>query len=746
MTVSEPQQPPSSPAAAKRSRASQSLAAARIRVVAFVVMAVALGFFAQHRLVEDRRLDPGLALWALAIAVFLAALWFARRLPAASDSSARDSGAHEPPMPRLLEIALFAAAFGTGVLFRFYRIGDIPPGLNHDAAWNGLYAITITQGIDYAPYTPAAWGRETMFHYIIAFWQLIVGHTQFAIQLAAISVGIVTLVPMYLFARRLFGPRFALVATFFLAVSGWHMTLSKVGWRMILVPLFYVLVFYFLLRAVQERRLRDFVLAGVFLGLSLDTYDAARIIPFIAVAYIAYEVLKDRTLLFKRPQLARWGLFAAAAVVAFSPLGWYALNHWELFTGRSRFLWIGNQIDAAGSLEPLWENLKAAALMFNFRGNGDDFFVREPLLDQPLSVFFVLGSVLALVLAVVRWHHPGYFLLVVMLVLSQLVGVASKPNGNRDIGSVIPAVALAAVFLVESWRWLRASYPNLTPAFNAGLVVVLVYAGAVTFDDYLGPNRRTQWGFYPETTRVGRYVKTIAPDYEVHLAAGNWPRDALTYLSYQGSGDPFQRVYTYTTDATELLGMPLANEKGTAFIIEAVPNKQAVIDELRRRYPDAPTHNIHYPDGSDKTIAVALLIPPGATPKPPEEGEEPYTPPAAAERDEQRRAALSRIREALLDYREETGNFPDTGGSVQTSCAYTDLDKLCVIGDRIGMETLIDPRGDVHRYGYWYESDGESFTVYATFEGPPSPEEACVKPHPSMAGRPYLVCLRNATP
>ncbi len=275
---------------------------------------------------------------------------------------------------------------------------------------------------------------------------------------------------------------------------------------------------------------------------------------------------------------------------------------------------------------------------------------------------------------------------------------------------------------------------------------MLLVTAYLTFDSYLGPDRRTQWGFYPETTHVGRYVKTIAPDYEVHLAAGNWPRDALTYLSYQGSGDPFKRVYTYTQDAAEFLGMAPAEKKGTAFIIEAVPNNQGVVDELRRRYPDAEVDEIHYPDGSDKTIAFALLVPPGATPKPPEEDEEAYATPGGAERDQQRRKALMLITAALVDYQNETGSFPDTGGSVQTACAYLDLDKLCVLRDEVGIETLVDPRGDVHQYGYWYQSNGKSFVLYASFENPVLPNEACTADDPELARKPHLVCVRVENP
>jgi hypothetical protein len=71
-----------------------------------------------------------------------------------------------------------------GIFFRLYRIASIPPGLNHDTAWEGLYAIRITQGVDYTPVVACctSFARETMFFYVIAFFQLFLGPTQFAIN------------------------------------------------------------------------------------------------------------------------------------------------------------------------------------------------------------------------------------------------------------------------------------------------------------------------------------------------------------------------------------------------------------------------------------------------------------------------------------------------------------------------------------------------------------------------------------
>lgn len=91
-------------------------------------------------------------------------------------------------------------------------------------------------------------------------------------------------------------------------------------------------------------------------------------------------------------------LFGAVAILAFSPLGWCAWHYWDAYTGQASFTWIGAQIDRAGSIQPLFDNLRSAMGLFNFRGNGDDFFVEEPLLDIPVSILFTVGLIYSLFL------------------------------------------------------------------------------------------------------------------------------------------------------------------------------------------------------------------------------------------------------------------------------------------------------------------------------------------------------------
>ena len=110
--------------------------------------------------------------------------------------------------------------------------------MNHDAAFNGMYALHVLQGAPYTPYVSAAWGRETLFMYLCTPLVAWLGNRPEPIQLAATLVGIATLPIFYLFARALVGPRVALLGLALLAVCGWHVLFSRVGWRMIMVPPF----------------------------------------------------------------------------------------------------------------------------------------------------------------------------------------------------------------------------------------------------------------------------------------------------------------------------------------------------------------------------------------------------------------------------------------------------------------------------------------------------------------------------
>jgi len=710
--------------------------AGRSKLIAVVAVgsAVGLGLAAQYLLVERGDLSAGLTIWALALGFFAVGIWQATPGRRSSMLIERGDDGIAERLTLRSELGLLAAVLAVGGFLRYYKLGSIPEGLNHDAAWNGLYAIQVTEGlVDLAPYATEAWRGETFFRYLIAGSQLLVGQTTYAIFLTSAIIGMATLAVFYVFIRQVFEPRLALIATFLLSVSGWHVTFSKVGWRAILVPLFAALVFFFLTRAMRERRLLDFVLAGIALGVSLYTYDAARILPIAALVYVTYELIRRPSVL--RTHWAHLVAFSASFVITFAPLGWYALHHWDTFTERGRFLWIGTQIERAGSIEPLFVNLKNAALIFNFRANGNDFFVDEPLLDIPTSVFFVLG----LVIAVLRIRQPGHLLLLTILALGLVVGIVSIPNGNRAIVTVLPAVTFAAIFLYEAWSWLCRAYPRGQAWFTLALLVVLLFVGYSTYNSYVGPDRRTQAGFFPETTIVGRYIHRVASENAVYAASGDWAADTLTYLSYQGEGDPFLLEYRYTAGAGPILEYQPFSATGTVYIIKVHPQGVRVFERLQRRFPAASTDVILTNDNPPSVIANVVLVPPGGG-----AGADfsAYVEPGADQRDAQRRQDLQAIADALEAHAEEAGGYPTTDGYIEVGCVLTE-GPLCQFQDEVGPETFADPRGRPIRYGYWYTSDGNSFALYASLEEPIPQNETCTAADPVLAWEPSLFCVRG---
>ena len=84
-------------------------------------------------------------------------------------------------------------------------------------------------------------------------------------------------------------------------------------------------------------------------------------------------------------------------------------------------------------------------------------------------------------------------------------------------------------------------------------------------------------------------------------------------------------------------------------------------------------------------------------------------------RDATRVQDLQRLVLALGEYRSDEGEYPSTGGNIQTLCAFTDTDAGCAL-EAYFDELPIDPLGDPGAQGYWYASDGQAFTIYAQRE------------------------------
>ena len=237
--------------------------------------ALASGMAGQYWLSVVPRPGVSAVLWGIAI-VCLASLCAvsreARVLPPAAD---------RPEISPVVEWVLWTVVLCIGTFVVLFRLSDFPPGLNHDAAWEGLYAIRILNGEPYTPYVAETAGHETFPLYLKALSIKLLGTTQLAIEGPSLVAGIIILPVLYWWARSWFGPQVALLATMLLGASGWHLVFSRTGWRSDLQPLFTTITCGFFARATLTARRRDFALAGLALAATVNTYNGARAFPLL---------------------------------------------------------------------------------------------------------------------------------------------------------------------------------------------------------------------------------------------------------------------------------------------------------------------------------------------------------------------------------------------------------------------------------------------------------------------------------
>src|SRR5581483_3901855 len=130
-------------------------------------------------------------------------------------------------------LALIALA---ALALRVYRLPELPGPIYSDEAYNGVDALAVLAGW-HPIFFPANNGREPLHIYLQAISVGLFGPTDFALRIVNALVGTATVVVVGLLGRSLLGWCPGLLGAAFLAISYWHITLSRLSFRVIELPL-----------------------------------------------------------------------------------------------------------------------------------------------------------------------------------------------------------------------------------------------------------------------------------------------------------------------------------------------------------------------------------------------------------------------------------------------------------------------------------------------------------------------------
>ncbi|HUW94580.1 MAG TPA: glycosyltransferase family 39 protein, partial [Anaerolineae bacterium] len=232
------------------------------------------------------------------------------------------------------ELLLVTLITVVAACLRLYALEAIPPGLSGDTAYKGVAANRVLAG-EHPIFFEESWGGiEPMYIYLLAGFFKRFGSTPLAIKALSALLGTITVPLLYFLVRELLNSRsIALLAASWLAISFWHVNYSRLGWEIILAPLFVIVTIYFLWRGLRTKRWREFVCAGLSLGASLYTYQALRFLPILVVVYLLFRGLLEQG--FWREYGAKAVVCVVIAILVFAPLGAYFAAHSDTFLRRA---------------------------------------------------------------------------------------------------------------------------------------------------------------------------------------------------------------------------------------------------------------------------------------------------------------------------------------------------------------------------------------------------------------------------
>jgi hypothetical protein len=348
------------------------------------------------------------------------------------------------------------------------------------------------------------------------------------------------------------------------------------------VPLCASLIVAALWRGLRTGSRSAFAVAGLLLGLSLYTYQAARLLPLLVLFAFLINIISRRSI--SRRTVQEMLITFGVALLIFAPLGLYAWRNPDAFNDRVRQATLVNRSESyQEQAQIIFDQTRAALRMFAIEGDDEPQFTLpgRPSLNSFLSLFFLTGIVISLW----RWKQPVFlFLLIWLLLLTVPAMVAGQAaTAKRALGAFPAAAILIAIGLTVPWQRLLSKANQAEPdsaraagwqtwaLATYGIVVILglAWTAVTTYRDYF-----LRWAsdpslpahFQADHSEVGRYIGRLPKEETVFVSPFPVSHPAIQLHSRR---HPNMRSY----DGHSCLILPAdESASGTTYVI--VPGTQ----------------------------------------------------------------------------------------------------------------------------------------------------------------------------
>lgn len=195
-------------------------------------------------------------------------------------------------MKKYLIILIFILA----AFLRIYKLSDYPVGFLWDEAalgYNG-YSILKTGKDEYGHFFPLIFKsfgdyKPGLYVYLTIPTIAVFGLNEFSVRLPSALAGLAMVILFYFLIKEVLDEKLAIVSSFLLAISPWHLNFSRGAWELNVMLFEIILGIYFLIKYLNSQKKFFYYFASLVFILSLFTYQGAKLlVPLVLFGFILF--------------------------------------------------------------------------------------------------------------------------------------------------------------------------------------------------------------------------------------------------------------------------------------------------------------------------------------------------------------------------------------------------------------------------------------------------------------------------
>ncbi len=454
------------------------------------------------------------------------------------------------------------------VILRFYNLGTYPPSLTWDeAAWGyNAYSLGIDGKDEFGRIIPhdylESFGdfKPPMYVLLDVIPVKLLGLNEFSTRFPSALFGVLTVLLTYLLTKRIFNnspnkEKYGLLSAFFLAISPWHILLSRAAFEANVATFFIVLGVWTFLEAVHNKKW-FLLVSAVSFALSMYTFNTSRIVsPLIVVSLII--LFRKNLITIKKQSIIAFilGILIFLPILGFllTPQAGLRFKEVNIFSDPEVVTTSNREI--ANDNNAIWSKIihnRRILYSMNFvkhyfdnlspdflfiRGDGNPkFSTRETGQMYIWDIIFFVGGIFLLA----RRREGKWWILPLWLLMGIIPAATARetPHALR-IETTLPTFQIITAYGFVSLTNLLSKKKNVVIISLLGLLIVnFAYFSHTYFSNYrFDYSGEWQYGYKNALT----YAKTVENNYDNIQFTNALGRPYIYYLFYSQTNPDFFR-------------------------------------------------------------------------------------------------------------------------------------------------------------------------------------------------------------